>query len=137
MQDRELSSAPELFTDAAMRNALRKIAALQAKPQPRSRASSARTSALNSALNSSRVSSEGDAVCDAAAAAASRDGSPGGFDAAHSRFMQVRAAHLTAAVIAVKASMVHASTGAGHGAVLNSFKDHFMAIRVSKCIAWD
>ena len=121
MQDRELSSAPELFTDAAMRNALRKIAALQAKPQPRSRASSARTSALNSALNSSRVSSEGDAVFDAAAAAASRDGSPGGFDAAHSRFMQVRAAHLMpAAVIAVKVFMMHAPIGAGHGALVNS-----------------
>ena len=81
MQDRELSSVPELFTDAAMRNALRKIAALQAKPQPRSRASSARTSAFAS----SRVSSE----TDPSALAASRDTSPGKPEASHSNFMQV------------------------------------------------
>ena len=79
----ELSSAPELFTDAAMRNALRKIAALQAKPQPRSRASSAHTSAFVS----SRVSSEGEA----AVSAASRDGSPGGHDAVQKNFTQVLA----------------------------------------------
>ena len=91
MQDRELSSAPELFTDAAMRNALRKIAALQAKPQPRSRASSARTSALNS----SRVSSEADAP-PPGAASASRDPSPLPH-AAHSRPMQVRGARLCCA----------------------------------------
>lgn len=33
-QDRALCSAPELFSDAAMRNALRKIAALQTKQVP-------------------------------------------------------------------------------------------------------
>ena len=82
-QDRELSSAPELFTDAAMRNALRKIAALQAKPQPRSRASSAQTSAFVS----SRVSSEGEATV----SAASRDGSPGGHDAPQKNLTQVPA----------------------------------------------
>lgn len=67
-----------------MRNALRKIAALQAKPQPRSRASSAHTSAFVS----SRVSSEGDP----ATAAQSRDASPERLDAFQRNTTQVLAA---------------------------------------------
>ena len=68
-----------------MRNALRKIAALQAKPQPRSRASSSHTSAFVS----SRVSSEEGA----AAADPSRDASPGGVpDAVQRNITQVLAA---------------------------------------------
>ena len=64
-----------------MRNALRKIAALQAKAQPRSRPSSTRASAFSSP----RVSSEGDAGI----APASHEASPGGFEAGHSKFMPV------------------------------------------------
>ena len=72
-------------------NALRKIAALQAKPQPRSRASSTRSSALASP----RVSSEGDTTADAAL---SHNASPGGYEAVQRTFVQVLAmSHLNAA----------------------------------------